>query len=59
MTNSDYSYTLNQVLTRLGYTTRPAGLHRKDILKGDQVVLANATAQEVWDWLNANGEDKG
>lgn len=44
-------YTLNDVLKRLGYTTRPARLGRKDILKGDQVVLENATAQEVWEWL--------
>lgn len=44
-------YTLNMVLERLGYTTRPAGLHRKDILQGDQVVLESATVQEVWDWL--------
>ena len=48
--------TLNRVLTRLGYTTRPAAFYRKDILRDGEVVLRNAFAGEVWAWLRERGE---
>lgn len=42
---------LNETLAELGYTTRPAMLSRKDILKDGQVILPAASAHEVWEWL--------
>lgn len=47
--------TLNETLRALGMTTRPAGLGTKDIISGALVLLTNARAQEVWDWLRETG----
>lgn len=47
--------TLNAVLALRGYTTRPAGLYRKDILQAGAVVLHSADAGEVWAWLRGQG----
>lgn len=44
--------TLNQVLTRLGYTTRPARReHSKDILDGAGAVVFTGVSHNTWEWL--------
>ena len=64
---------LNEVLKRLGYTTKKAGQYRKTILKDGLPVrfpegtvgnyphltcTVNLTADMTWNWLRATGEIK-
>jgi len=43
--------TLNQALTRLGYTTRPGRLqYTKEILNGGELAFTG-TAYQAWEWL--------
>jgi len=50
------SLTLNQVLARLGYATRPAKQYAKDILDARGAVVCTGNAGDVWDWLFATGQ---
>jgi len=50
--------TLNEILRSKGLTTRPASQGRKDILRGGKVVLGDAHAGMVWEWLAAGGDRK-
>lgn len=50
---------LHTVLRSLGLTTRPAGHGRKDIMRGEVVVLEAATAGEVWEWLRERATKGG
>lgn len=51
--------TLNQRLAREGLTTRAGqGPGRRDIMRGDEVVMPNATAGEVWDWLRKRARER-
>lgn len=48
--------TLNDELTRLGYTTQPGRFGGKNILRAGKVVAENLRAWECWDWLRERGE---
>ncbi len=50
--------TLNEVLAVLGLRKRTSAktlMPRKDILRGRKVVLAEATANDTWEWLREQG----
>lgn len=59
LNNREAGATLNDVLQGRGYTTRPAGLYRKDILQAGAVVLENVNAGDVWEWLRGEGVHHG
>lgn len=49
---------LNERLASLGLTKRKANpFGQYDIMRGDEVVLAAATAGDVWRWLKQGGSD--
>jgi len=49
--NESIDKSLNETLAELGYNTQPAMLSRKDILKGEEVILKAVSANDVWEWL--------
>ena len=54
----DEGPTLNEAIKARGLTTRPSAngpgrFGRRDLMRGDQVVLADGTPIEMWEWLRA------
>ena len=41
---------LNEQLASLGFTTAPAGMYKKHIMKGSAIAFTG-DAGAVWDWL--------
>lgn len=48
--------TLHELLTELGYSTRPRGHNYRRELIRDGHVVWTGTAHECWSWLRATGQ---